>query len=89
MCRCDELRQLYAAAAKERDELKAEKAALLELVKQNAGCEACAHEHILLPCGGEYFFDDDCAACRLEKTPCCGCGGRNWVWKGLVKHGEA
>lgn len=96
MCQCDELRQLYAAAAKERDELKrqvealtVEKAALLKIAK-HSGCETCAHEAVELPCGGEAFLWGDCKECHLTKIACCGCGGEiNWEWKGVADFGEA
>lgn len=91
MCKCDELRQLLAAACKERDELRAERNrqaaeldALLGIVKNWGECEHCKHNGTPYPGEDGCIFGDACARCQLPKIPCCTCrGGSQWVWRGL------
>lgn len=86
----EDLRQLYAATAKKRDELRRrvdllekEKAALLKVVSENLGCDYCKHDGLELPCADDFDFMFSCAGCEYAKTRCCGCDGARWEWCGL------
>lgn len=93
MCKCDELRQLLAAACKERDELRrevnhqaAEMDAMLCSLRKIADCADCKHNSPDLPCGDLDW--STCVGCTMEKVICCGCSGEKWEWKGADGFGK-
>lgn len=71
-----------AAMALDLDALKAERDAMLAVLRRQADCEVCLHDGTHVPCF-ETVGELHCATCAFEKGICCKCdNGSNWEWNG-------